>query len=54
LHIARNPVFDSRTKHFNITFREVIEERCVDMLKIHTKDNLAYAITKLINTNKFE
>jgi len=57
LHIARNPAFHSRIKHIGVQYhfvREVVEDVNVDMQKIHTKDNLADAMTKSINTNKFE
>jgi len=57
LHIARNLVFNYRTKYIDVQYHfvwEVIEEESVDMQKIHTKDNLTDAMTKSINANKFE
>ena len=56
LHIARNLTFHFRTKHIRVQYhfvREVVEDGNVDLQKIHTKENLADVMTKLINTNKF-
>ncbi|KAE8667838.1 hypothetical protein F3Y22_tig00112368pilonHSYRG00011 [Hibiscus syriacus] len=56
LHLARNPTFHSRTKRIRVQYhfiREKVEERTVDMQKIHTKDNIADFMTKAINADKF-
>ncbi|KAE8716517.1 hypothetical protein F3Y22_tig00110114pilonHSYRG00185 [Hibiscus syriacus] len=56
LHLARNPTFHSRTKHIRVQYHfihEKVEEVTVDMQKIHTKDNIAYFMTKAINADKF-
>ena len=40
LHIARNLTFHFRTKHIRVQYHfvhEVVEDRSVDLLKIHTK-----------------
>ncbi|KAH9652502.1 hypothetical protein KPL70_027122 [Citrus sinensis] len=56
LHIARNPAFHSRARHIGVQYhfiREVVEDGSVDLQKIHTKENLADVLTKLINADKF-
>ena len=43
LHIARNPAFHSKTKHIGVQYhfvREVVEDGSVDLLKIHTKEQM--------------
>ncbi|KAH9650921.1 hypothetical protein KPL70_026553 [Citrus sinensis] len=56
LHIARNLAFHSKTKHIGVQYhfvREVVEDRSVDLQKIHTKENLTDVLTKSINADKF-
>ncbi|GKD28184.1 hypothetical protein Tco_1234398, partial [Tanacetum coccineum] len=56
LYLARNPTFNSKTKHKRVQFQfvhEKVEEGTVDMQKIHTDDNVANYLTKAINSDKF-
>ena len=55
LHITRNSTFHSKTNHIGVQYHfvlEVLEKGMVDMKKIHTIENLAYALTKPINGDK--
>ncbi|GKB15610.1 hypothetical protein Tco_0849533 [Tanacetum coccineum] len=55
LYLARNPSFHSRTIHIRVQHHfvhEKVEERTMDMQKIHSDDNVAY-LTKAINRDKF-
>ncbi|PON60742.1 hypothetical protein PanWU01x14_150390 [Parasponia andersonii] len=57
LHIARNLVFHSKTKHIGVQYhfiRVVVEDGRMDMKKIHNKENLLDALTKPFNTDKFQ
>jgi len=56
LHFERNSVFYSITKHIDVQYHfvcEVVKDGSVDFKKIHTKKNLADALTKPVNTNKY-
>nr|GEU29048.1 Gag-Pol polyprotein [Tanacetum cinerariifolium] len=56
LYLARNPAFQSKTKHIRVQYHfvhEKVEEGTVDMQKIHTDDNVADYLTKAINCDKF-
>nr|GFC88484.1 retrovirus-related Pol polyprotein from transposon TNT 1-94 [Tanacetum cinerariifolium] len=56
LYLARNPTFNSKTKHIRVQYhfvRKKVEEGTVDMQKIHTDYNVADYLTKAINGDKF-
>jgi len=56
LHIERNSMFHSRTKHIDVQYHfvcEVVKDESVDFKKMHTKKNLADALTKPVNTDKY-
>ena len=56
LHIVRNPTFHFKRKHIGVQYhfvREVVEDKSVDLQKIHTNENLSDVLTKSINIDKF-
>nr|GEU66741.1 hypothetical protein [Tanacetum cinerariifolium] len=54
--IVKNPVFHSKTKQIAIRhyfIRDAYEKKLIQMLKIHTDDNVADLLTKTFNVSRF-
>ena len=57
IQLAKNQVYHARTKHINVRYhfvREIIEEGGVRIQKIHTTENPADMMTKVVATVKFQ
>ena len=55
--LARNPVFHAKTKHIEVRYhfiREVLEDKCIELVKVHTNDNPADMLTKSLPSQWFE
>jgi len=55
--LAKNQVFHARTKHIDVRYhfvREIVEEGEILLVKIHTEENPADMMTKVISANKFK
>ena len=51
LLLAQNSVYHARTKHIDIRYhqiRELVEDGEVELVKVHTKENPADALTKVL------
>ncbi|KAG9458815.1 hypothetical protein H6P81_003323 [Aristolochia fimbriata] len=56
-HLAKNQVFHARTKHIDVRFhfvREILEEEEILLQNIHTAENPADMLTKVVTRTKFE
>ena len=56
IYLAKNQVYHTRTKHIDVRFhfvREILDEGDIKLLKIHTKENLADMLTKVVSRVKF-
>ncbi|GAA0152938.1 hypothetical protein LIER_37593 [Lithospermum erythrorhizon] len=51
IHLSKNPSFHSRSKHIKVRYhwvRDVLDEKQVYIAKVHTKDNGADMLTKVL------
>jgi len=56
IYLARNQVYHARTKHIDVRYhfvREILEEDDINLLKIHTSENPADMLTKVVTGVKF-
>ncbi|MCO5614042.1 hypothetical protein L7F22_068322 [Adiantum nelumboides] len=54
--LARNPVYHSKTKHVDMKYhfiREMVEDKQVQLVKVHTTDNPADLLTKELPSESF-
>ncbi|GKE36335.1 putative ribonuclease H-like domain-containing protein [Tanacetum coccineum] len=55
--IVKNPVFHSKTKHIAIRhhfIRDAYEKKLIQVLKIHTDDNVVDLLTKAFDVSRFQ
>ncbi|GJZ01740.1 putative ribonuclease H-like domain-containing protein [Tanacetum coccineum] len=55
--IVKNPVYHSKTKHIAIRhhfIRDAYEKKLIQVLKIHTNDNVADLLTKAFDVSQFQ
>ncbi|GKF57112.1 hypothetical protein Tco_0170649 [Tanacetum coccineum] len=55
--IVKNPVYHSKTKHIAIRHhftRDAFEKKHIQVLKIHTDDNVADLLTKAFDVSRFQ
>jgi len=56
IYVAKNQVDHARTKHIDVKYyfvHDVLEDGDIELKKIHTKDNLADMLTKVVPRVKF-
>jgi len=56
IYLAKNQVYHVRKKHIDVRYhflREILEDGDIELKKIHTKNNLADMLTKVVPGVKF-
>ena len=56
IYLARNQVYHARTKRIDVRYhfvRDILEEGDIKLLKIHTSENPADMLTKVVSGVKF-
>ncbi|MCO5560000.1 hypothetical protein L7F22_013605 [Adiantum nelumboides] len=56
IQFARNRVFHAKTKHVNVRYhiiRDVLDDRWLHLVKVHTDDNRADVLTKTLSPERF-
>ena len=54
--LAKNPVFHAKTKHIDVKYhfiRDVLEDKHMELVKVHTDDNPADLLTKGLTFERF-
>ena len=54
--LAKNPVFHAKTKHIDVKYhfiRDMLEDKLMELVKVHTNDNLADLMTKGLPPERF-
>ena len=54
--MAKNPVFHSKSKHIEVRYhviRDVLAGKRIELVKVHTDDNPADALTKSLVSERF-
>ena len=55
--LAKNPVFHAKTKHVDVKYhfiRELIEDKQLQLVKVHTTENPTDLLTKGLPKESFE
>ena len=57
IHLAKHPTFHSKSKHIDVKYHwilDVLDEKLIDLENVHTNDNGAIMMTKILPRCKFE
>jgi len=57
IHLAKNTTFHSCSKHIDVRYywiREVLEDKLLQLEKVHTDEKWSDMMTKVLSTKKFE